>query len=359
MSRAKPQEADSNRLDHAPVVFGHWKVLAVNTIRFLLTVAIVIASSIAASDRATLCAATKHKSTHNVLSCADMWVVNTREMPCPVGQANVCRHARYQRWNGRTFQSSSREEYLSSLPDSGHSCVFVHGNRKTPESAQEQGFEVYRSLAIANRGMRFVIWSWPSDRVPGLLRDARVKADRADAEAFYLASFLSDYPSSADVSVFAFSFGARTATGALHLLGGGSVCGNQLAVERAEFVRPRVALLAAALPRQWLLPRGANGLALVQSSDVVSFYNQHDPLLKHFDIVFKPGKPQALGLEGINVNQFGPQGSVLRQYDASKSVGHTHSLSRYLESPGIMNTVRQRTVSPLDASSNALLPFST
>ena len=332
-----------------------------NTIRFLIIVALTVASTLAPSRCASLRAATSHSSRKQKVEslCGDLWLVSTRGLACPYGQNRSCAHATYSRWNGRSFVHSSRAEYLATLPATTHTSVFIHGNRKTAESAQEQGLDVYREISCANPAMRFIIWSWPSDRVPGLLRDARVKADRADAESFYLGSFLADHPGDMDVSIVAFSFGARTAMGALHLLAGGTLCGNQLAIDPSSTVHPRVALLAAALPRQWLLPHGAHGLALAQSKEVISYYNRRDPLLKHFDLVSKSGKPEALGFQGINAGQCGAPGMVLRQYDASRSVGHTHSLSRYLDSPGIMNTIRQRIVTPaITIADHAVVPAS-
>ena len=104
--------------------------------------------------------------------------------------------------------------------------------------------------------------------------------------------------------------------------------------------------MAAAMPRKWLLPAGANGLAWYQAEQTVILYNRRDPALRHFPLVFGPGHPAALGLEGISSRQLGPVGGTLRQYDVTSSIGRSHSLSKYTESSSIMGLVHRFAVEP-------------
>lgn len=219
--------------------------------------------------------------------------------------------------------------------------IYVHGNRMTHSDAVAQGMSVRQHLGSALAGRRYVIWSWPSEKILGPLRDAREKATRADGEAFFMASFLAAFPSDANVSLIGYSFGARTVTGSLQILAGGHIMSNQVPASENAFVQPRAILLAAAFPRCWMLPQQRYGLALTQSQGMTSFYNPKDPALEHFDIVFKPGRPQALGHEGISARQLGSAGLLLQQYNVSQSVGFSHSIYRYLASPSIMARSRQ------------------
>lgn len=271
----------------------------------------------------------------------DVWLISTRGLPYPCSRHGVSQQAGFERLDDACFVAATREEFLSTLDPAQPTCFFVHGNRITRSDAQSQGLSIRRK--IGNRGVpfRFVIWSWPSEKIPGPLRDARAKASRADVEAYYLGSVLAELPSDARVTLIGYSFGARTVTGSLHLLAGGMVHGNSLGTAADSMVHPRAVLIAAAIPRVWLLPGGAHGLAPLQVEQLLLFYNPRDPALKYFPLVASPGHPAALGFEGISSRQLGPAGSLVQQYNVAGSVGHSHSLSNYLDSAGIMDLVRR------------------
>jgi hypothetical protein len=277
----------------------------------------------------------------------DVWLINSRHLPCPSHHHGISRRLTYQRLDDRCFVAASEQEFLATLDPAQMTCFFVHGNRMTNVEAQQLGLTFRRRLLGSARiPFRFVIWSWPSEKITGPVRDARAKAARADGESYYLGSVLSLLPVKAHVSLVGYSFGARTITGSLQLLGGGMACGNSLALSSQPMVRPRVVLLAAAVPRQWLLPGGANELAPLQADQLALFYNPRDLALKHFPHVFRPGHPAALGFEGISPRQLAAASDVLLQYDVSAAIGCSHSLSRYIDSSSIMCTVRRLAVEP-------------
>jgi hypothetical protein len=269
----------------------------------------------------------------------DVWLISTRGLPYPCSQHGVSQQVGFQRLDESCFVAATREEFLATLDPSQTTCFFVHGNRIAPSDAYALGLSFRRKIGTGAVPFRFVIWSWPSERIPGPLRDARTKASRADGEAYYLGSVLAELPSNARVSLIGYSFGARTVTGSLHLLAGGMVQGNSLGTAADSMVHPRAVLIAAAMPRVWLLPGGAHGLAPLQAEQLLLFYNPRDPALKHFPLVASPGHPTALGFEGVSSRLLGPAGSLLRQYNVAGSVGRSHSLSNYLDSAGIMATI--------------------
>jgi hypothetical protein len=272
---------------------------------------------------------------------ADVWLIETRCLPHPCAQRGIYQKLRFERLENERFIAASKDEFLATLDPSQTTCFFVHGNRLSASDARRIGVDFARRLGPTNVPYRFVIWSWPSDRVVGLIRDARVKAVRADGESYYLASVLAELPPSADVSLVGWSFGARAITGGLHLLGGGVFVGNSLNRVDQPSVRPRVVLMGAAVPRGWLLPGGAHGLAPLQVEQLTLFFNPRDPALKHFPVVFGPGWPQAVGYEGISTRQLGAVGDLVQQYNVSGTIGHSHSMARYTRSAWIMSTVRQ------------------
>jgi hypothetical protein len=272
----------------------------------------------------------------------ELWLVNTRCLPCPRNQHGCAIEPAVRRLEACRWMRSSLDEFVQTLSPRQIVCVYIHGNRMSPRDAIEQGMSVYRRVACRQIPLRFVIWSWPSDRIHGVVRDAQVKAARSDGEGFYLACLLARLPSETPVSLLGYSYGARTVTGSLHLLAGGSYCGNFVPTEGpAATVRPRAVLVAAAMPNGWISPSGNHGLALAAADRMLSFYNTRDPALKLYPLSERNHKTRALGYRGISSRCLGPYSGVLRQCRVDRTVGCSHDLDRYTSSASIMSTIRQ------------------
>jgi len=269
----------------------------------------------------------------------EMWLVSTRRLPNPCGACVPAAEFDYAQWVDGCWQNATAETFWSRSSADCVTCVHVHGNRMTLQDARVGGADLYRQLA-ACPGTRFrlVVWTWPSDRIHGMARDVFTKMDRADGESYYLASFLAKLPAGARVSVMGYSFGARSVMGGLHLLGGGSVRGTSVDAGSAPAVRPRVVLLAAALPMGALVPKGSRGLALPQSTSVASFYNAADPALKAFERFGE--KSDLLGRHHVSEACLGEAGSLVLQYNATKTIGKSHDINDYLNSPSLMQAIR-------------------
>ena len=122
---------------------------------------------------------------------AQVWLLNTRAAPrsgdLDAGTAAIqyCQFDGGHQWlpaDAAAFRQSS----LPVVP----TTVFVHGNRTTAEEVVDESTSIYRHLqqAAAGRPWRFVIWSWPADRVlRGVRADTQLKATYSDTEAYYLA----------------------------------------------------------------------------------------------------------------------------------------------------------------------------
>jgi len=238
----------------------------------------------------------------------------------------------------RRWEASDLESFLafdSSVP----TMIYVHGNQMTPADAKLQGLVLYRMLVrqgADDGAVRFVIFSWPSEKVGFLLRDVRVKALRTDPVGCQLAWLLDQMPPQTPVSLIGFSFGARIVTGSLHLLGGGSLgCGVGL----AERLHPRrdplnVVLVAAALHAHWLGEGQYHGLAMSQVDRMLLVNNCADLAMRYYHLsTTSGGRPQALGLCGPTC--IGPEDAAkITMRDVSRHAGTQHDLFRYLCAPG-------------------------
>ena len=123
----------------------------------------------------------------------ELWLVSARQC-CSVspGVAPELSTQRYDRDSG--WQPADiRELFQPTTPDQ-IVVIYIHGNRVPSEMAAPEGQLVYRLLTAGvddATPIRFVIWSWPSARVHGQLRDVRTKADRTELTGYCLAWLLS------------------------------------------------------------------------------------------------------------------------------------------------------------------------
>lgn len=218
--------------------------------------------------------------------------------------------------------------------------VFVHGNRVTRGEACREGLSVYRRVvrqSDSDAPIRFVIFSWPSSKVGGPLKDVRIKAARTRPAALQLAWLVDQLPAETHVSLVGFSFGARIITGALHVLGGGSLNGRTL-TDRLHPERAPVnaVLIVAALHADWLAPGHYHGLAMTQVDQMLLLNSCQDRAMKYYRFVTKRGNPQALGLRGPTcIDAAGA--SKITERDLGRYVGSEHNVFCYMSAPGVSN----------------------
>jgi hypothetical protein len=240
------------------------------------------------------------------------------------------------------WHAANLADFLNSGPAGGITLVYVHGNRFDPQKALHNGClarQAMHARSTRDVPVRFVIWSWPSEQVPGVLRDVRLKAWRAHVEAFYLASFLSRLRSDTRVSLIGSSYGARVITGALHLRSGGVLEGRHLA-KRAVASSARVVLMAAALDNDWLSAGGYHCGALSQINALLLYYNSNDPVLRKYRLLDRNDRSHALGFTGLTTPPPGLAMSRIRQADVSGFVGRSHREADYLSVPELMLAAR-------------------
>ena len=252
-------------------------------------------------------------------------------------------------------------DWRSLKEPSGHdrTVIFVHGNRVRPGRDVVQGLRMFHSMSSASRGqrLRFIVWSWPSTEVPGLMKDVQIKAARTRPAGWQLAWFLDQLPTEVPVSLVGYSFGARVISGSLHLLGGGQLGNLTLARrEHPDRAPMRVGMLAAAYDADWLQPGHYHGRAMSQVEQLVLVTNHRDPAMRLYHFSVERGRIHALGKHGIARPQMmGAANRRIRQIDVTSLVGRSHILEDYLSASGKMNAMWSRIVPRSEKSVNAAL----
>ena len=270
--------------------------------------------------------------------------------------------------NGRPHWKSMdwRAALDATSPTCGHAApmrtvVYVHGNRIEPGEDRRRGMMIYRSLVAHGRPsqpIRFIIWSWPSTTVPGLIKDMKIKAARTCPAGWQLAWFLDQLPEETPLSLVGYSYGARVASGALHVLGGGRLGGKRL-TERLHPERPpiRVAMVAAAFDADWILPGKYHDRALSQMEELVLVTNHRDPAMRLFHFSVERGRVHALGKEGVPRPQaLGKSARRIRPIDMTHEVGRSHLLVDYLAVSRKMGVIWRRLIPKEELSADAAEP---
>jgi hypothetical protein len=279
-------------------------------------------------------------TTFRVREQDQVWLVSTRHLGCNVAYQPTFQVWRYQQgW----WQPSSEAEFLASDSADTVTPIYVHGNRIDAALAGQYGLQVYFELVgklEVEPPARFVIWSWPADQIKGPLNDVRSKAARSDYDAFYLAHFLSRMQPDVRVGVIGFSFGARIASGAMHLLGGGSMFGYGVP---ASPDRPiRVVMWAAAEHSHWYQSGQFHAQALAAAEAWYITVNCCDPVLARYRWIDKCSNPCAVGFSGIDgLSLLPPEVSArVEEVSVANIVGSEHHWRPYLCSRYIQDRTR-------------------
>lgn len=273
-----------------------------------------------------------------------VWAVSTRGLGCPApGWTYSLTVWQYESQTPRWANSSVESLTATDDPEIA-TVVYIHGNRIGSSLALQDGLSVYFQLAGAwdrEPPVRFVIWTWPSDQIRGPLKDVRAKAARSDADAYYLAQFLSRLNPEVNVGLLGYSYGARIASGGVHLLGGGRLMG--LSAPAASGPELRVALWAAAEHDDWLLPGRTHGEALPRARQWLITRNYCDPVLARYRMLDKCSDPTALGYSGlVGRNLLSPEiNARIDELDVTAAVGSSHDMQRYLYARSILDPTRE------------------
>jgi len=267
-----------------------------------------------------------------------IWLISTRQLGCGIcldGEPGLL----FWRLQGNRWQSADLKAFLAADDPHTPTDFYIHGNSTTAEDANDHGFTVYDQLvaqAAKDRPVRFVIWSWPTDPGRHPLQLIRSHAYRADTDAWYLGWLLGRMDRRVPVGLAGYSFGARIATGAIHLMGGGELLGSSLKLD-PKAGRPLISavLLAAAEDDGWLAPGAPNSLTIPTVDRMLLLNNGCDSALKHYPLMDRCSHAAAMGYVGLATND-----PKIEQFDVCCTVGTEHNWANYFCSDCLVAQMR-------------------
>jgi len=281
----------------------------------------------------------------------EILLVSTRRLGCNTDERNFYQRMRAERYSmvdgasRRKWLSIPLDELIASVEPSTPTVIFAHGNRVECNEVRHRALWVYRRLAANrcdSRPIRFIIFSWPSERVHGPLKDTRLKAARTRPAALHLAWLINQTSPDAKLGLMGYSFGSRVMSGAAHLLAGGRL-GNLMLPDR-ESMPPRkisAVYIAAAFDADWLGRGHYHGRSMEQIDRLLVVTNRRDPAMRLYPLLYREYRAQAMGFEGpTSLTREASQRVRLRR--VGPQVGRTHDIHEYLSKGHFMTSAWRR-----------------
>lgn len=277
----------------------------------------------------------------------EIWEISTRCLPCSLSECQQDKpdFSPSQFLSGE-WQRCSFDAFLAHLHSNStpRTIIYTHGNWMTHSNSRGRSSYVYNRVAArSTEAIRFISFTWPSNRSGRPVRDVREKAGRSEVDAFYFAALLNHFPRNAPLGLMGFSFGARVCCGGLHLVNGGVLNGRRLSGRYEPFPMLRISLVAPAFDRNWLAAESRYGRSLDGVDKLVNLYNSRDPVLKRYRFIDAVAGPIAAGFAGITgvAANTDPRSTEplnldprITQFDCFDSIGNTHhEMSYYSQCP--------------------------
>lgn len=259
---------------------------------------------------------------------AQVWLVSTRHLPGCLSGVD----AQPEFWRlGADHQWAIADEtaFVAGGSAAVPTIIYIHGNRTDREDAVVEGLEFLEELRrlASGKEFRYVIWSWPADRIRGRnRRDVQVKDARSRNEALYLARTLARIPPDSPISLIGYSFGAQTILGALEWLAEGAAASQMQRPAAVERPRPvRAVLIAAAVDNTALSGCDSAHRALRQVDRLLVTRNACDPALRLYSHLYRGRGASALGFTGpVGLDPNDPNSQKVEVVDVSCAVGKNH-----------------------------------
>lgn len=275
----------------------------------------------------------------------EVWLLSTRNLcqrRSPEAGATLSA-ATVARWQDGVWMGESFEQLVLTINGDAtrHNLLFIHGNRTDFHWASLRGMETYQSLiwhpeangcAAEAPPVRWIIWAWNSDPIPGPRQDLASKKQRAIDQGSYLAELFHRLQCS-QLGVITYSLGAQALASGL--------CDWQAMLDPQTVSamtcpgpKMRVVMIAGALPTQWL-DSATGKRCLTACLDHLTLLN--NPADRVLDVYQKFTRQQPIGLRQTQLTCCVPSSTYLLN-DCTLT---NHFLSHYLELAGTRVLIRQ------------------
>ncbi len=269
----------------------------------------------------------------------DVWLASTRRLSC-----DACSEPSapdfWQLSAGGDWIEADQRAFLKSDRATIPTVFYIHGNRYGMDDAVQYGLNFCEELKglEPDAKFRFVIWSWPADRITRRNRpDLVVKHFRSQQESVYVARLIDRLHAEVPVSLVGHSYGAQTICGTFRLLSGGEYAGCTLDRRATPRRAPlRGVLVAAAIEDDALAAADGAPSPLAAVDRLLVTRNCHDSVLRFYPHLCRPRGPEALGFVGcLRVDADDPNAAKVETIDLACEVGPHHDWDLYRQAASL------------------------
>ncbi len=267
----------------------------------------------------------------------EIWLISTRHIEPPLRgdeRPECFRHVQ------RHWQPSQLQQLVAGhrADSTKHTLVFIHGNRTDAFWGQRRGRQAYQAV-FGNHPeappVRFVIWSWPSDKLPQPLRDFEEKMMRSIVDGHLFGRFLNQLGGQRPVSLFGYSLGTQVLLTAI---------ADQVAAASTagEAGHPfNVTLVAPVTHCDWPGCKLQSEAVAGQIESISAFRNPRDRAIRAFKMYCRTHSRHGQQNENFGIDRLPLKPGQFSQVDVSAEIGTEHNLVKYVMIPKIQQSVRR------------------
>jgi hypothetical protein len=266
-----------------------------------------------------------------VRPCDQVWLVSTRQVCGPTLQTDQLKAIQLVR---RSWQRTSVAEFQAAhAGDVNRKSVFyIHGNMTDLNWSIVRGLQVYKNLIGKDPNappVRFVIWSWPSERETIPVRDAIIKARKAVSVGYTFRAFL-DSLSGARPVLIGYSFGSQVVAAAM-----------QSPYRNEELGKFYVTLIAPAFERDFIHGTMDGGQLAANVHRLDAYVNATDRVIKANSCLCRRKFRRSNRCDHLVSSKLDGCWSFLTEVDITDCQSK-HSITLYSQQPAIVGGFRKQ-----------------
>lgn len=279
-----------------------------------------------------------------VRPCDQIWLVSSRFIPDCTRDPSRLSAIQLQ----ESCWVDSSVEVVKSEHDENEtlsSFVYVHGNMTDLNWSIARGLQVYKNLIGSYEqvpAIRFIIWSWPSERQTIPIRDVLKKSRRAVQEGVTLRSFLDHLEGDRPV-LLGYSFGAQVIMSALQ--------SSDECTTRDPYT---VSVIAPAFDRDYIHCEIDSCKVQSSTARLQAFVNENDRVIRANNHLCRKKYRRSCICDHLISSKLNGCESFLDEIDITSGGQCKHSVILYSQQPAVVACIQDQLITSVKSKDPSL-----